>query len=235
MTNTRGQTRPTTNATKRRLVACATALLSACWLAAPAAVSGQTGRHTHAPAAHAQQGGTAAAGPGGEVELNGVKVALPDLILLDQEGRKVRLYSDLIKGKVVVLTFFYTSCAFVCTMQGTTFSKLQTLLGERLGKSVFLVSVTTDPATDTPQQLKAWAARYHVKPGWTLVTGGEAELNKLLPQFTGNPAGRGMHGAMTFIGNDRNGVWMSTRGVLAPEELFNAAVAMTQDNEDAAK
>lgn len=234
MTNTHGQARPKLAGMKQRFLAGALALLSMCGLIAPPAAKGQTGRSVPAGTAHAQHHGPSA-GDGTEVELNGVKVALPDLVLIDQDGRKVRLYSDLIKGKVVVLTFFYTSCAYVCTMQGAVFSKLQSLLGERLGKSVFLVSVTTDPSNDSPQQLKVWAARYHVKPGWTLVTGEETELNKLLPQFTGKAAGQGMHGAVTFIGNDRQGVWVSARGVLAPEDLFNAAVAMTQEAEDVVK
>ena len=80
-----------------------------------------------------------------EVDIRGVKVKIPDVVVTDQDGRKVRFYSDLIKDKVVVLSFFYTSCTFVCTRQGKVFSELQSLLGERLGKSVFLISVTRDP------------------------------------------------------------------------------------------
>src|SRR5215204_2850735 len=128
-----------------------------------------------------------------EVEIEGVgKVQIPDLDVRDQDGRKIRFYSDLIKDKVVVLSFFYTSCTYSCTLQGKTFAKLQSLLGDRLGKSVFLISVTTDPATDDPAQLKSWGKRYDVRTGWTLVTGKEAELNKLLLPFTGNSAGAEM-------------------------------------------
>src|SRR5689334_16427719 len=120
-----------------------------------------------------------------EVEIEGVgKVKIPDLDVRDQDGRKLRFYSDLIKDKVVVLSFFYTSCTYSCTMQGQTFSKLQTLLGDRLGKSVFLISVSTDPAKDDPEQLKSWGKRYDVQSGWTLVTGNPAEMNRLLLPFT---------------------------------------------------
>jgi len=165
-----------------------------------------------------------------QINLRGSKLTIPDLVLRDQEGRKVRFYSDLIKDKVVVLSFFYTSCNYTCTMQGRTFSKLQSLLGERLGKSVFLISVTTDPARDNPTQLKAWATRYKVGPGWTLVTGEEAEMNKLLEPFTGNSAGGGMHLPSTFIGNDKSGLWTSATGVFPPEELLKVVDHLTQDN-----
>ena len=124
------------------------------------------------------------AAPVVEVDIGGVgKVEIPDLVLRDHEGRKARFYSDLIKDKTVVLSFFYTSCAYSCSMQGKTFSSLQSLLGERLGKSVFLISVTTDPAKDTPGQLKSWGKRYDIQPGWTLVTGDVAQMNKILIPF----------------------------------------------------
>jgi len=165
-----------------------------------------------------------------EVDIRGTKVRIPDVTLRDQEGRKVRFYSDLIKGKVVVLSFFYTSCTYTCTMQGRSFSHLQSLLGERLGKSVFLISVTTDPIKDNPQKLKAWAERYQVKPGWTLVTGEVAEMNKLLIQFTGNKAGGGMHLPSTFIANDKTGSWTSAVGVFAPDYLLKAINYVTRDD-----
>ena len=158
-----------------------------------------------------------------EVDIAGVgKVEIPDLVLRDHEGRKVRFYSDLIKDKVVVLSFFYTSCIYTCTTQGKTFSRLQSLLGDRLGKSVFLISVTTDPARDTPARLKAWSKAYNIQPGWTLVTGDVSEMDQLLLPFTGNPAGAGMHLPSTFIGNSKTGTWISAIGVFAPEDVLNA-------------
>jgi protein SCO1/2 len=157
-----------------------------------------------------------------EVDIRGVKIRIPDLKLRDQDGNEVRFYSDLIKDKVIVLTFFYTTCNYLCTMQGKVFSELQTLLGDRLGKSVFLISVSTDPARDNPQQLKAWGARYNIKPGWTLVTGDVAEMNKLLIRFTGNKAGVEMHLPATFVGNDKQGRWTSGVGTFGPEDILSA-------------
>ncbi|HKS08816.1 MAG TPA: SCO family protein [Pyrinomonadaceae bacterium] len=163
-----------------------------------------------------------------ELNVGGTKIRFPDLELRDQEGRKVRFYSDLIKDKVVVLSFFYTNCTFTCTMQGKTFSKLQTLLGERLGKSVFLITVSTDPAKDRPAELKTWAKRYNVQPGWTVVTGDEREMSKLLIPFTGSPAGAEMHLPVTFIGNDKTGTWTSADGVFAAEDLLNVVDLLTR-------
>lgn len=163
-----------------------------------------------------------------EVDVQGMKIKIPDVVLRNQDGQSVRFYSDLIKDKVVVLDFFYASCSSVCPRQGKVFSELQTLLGERLGKSVFLISVSTDPVRDSPEQLKAWAARYKRQAGWTLVTGDEVEMNKLLVRFTGNKAGGGMHIPATFIANDRKGQWTSAVGIFAPTDLLKAIDAVTK-------
>jgi len=164
-----------------------------------------------------------------EVNITGIgKIKIPDVELRDQEGRKVHFYSDLIKDKVVVLSFFYTNCVYTCTMQGRTFSKLQALLGERLGKSVFLVSVTTDPVNDNPAKLKAWGNHYDVQSGWTLVTGEEAEMNKLLVTFTGTGAGGGMHLPVTLIANAGTGRWTSAAGIFTPEDLLKAVELVTR-------
>ena len=169
-----------------------------------------------------------AATPLVEFNVGGGKIRFPDLVVRDQEGRKVRFYSDLIKDKVVVLSFFYTSCTYTCTMQGKTFSRLQSLLGERLGKSVVLISVSTDPVKDKSEVLKAWGERYDVQPGWTLVTGEKSEMSKLLIPFTGSPAGADMHLPVTFIGNDKTGEWTSADGIFAPEELLKVVDYLTR-------
>jgi protein SCO1 len=157
------------------------------------------------------------------------RIKVPDLLLSDQDGRKVRFYSDLIHDKVVVLNFVYTSCYYRCTRQGKIFSDLQSLLGERLGKSVILISVTTDPAKDTPAQLKAWSKRFNVQPGWTLVTGDVPSMNSLLLPFTGSPSGGGIHLPATFIGNDKTGKWISGSGNFTPQELLSAVDFVTKN------
>lgn len=146
---------------------------------------------------------------------------LPDLLLLDENGRKVRFYSDLIKGKTVLISFFYTSCTYTCLIQSDVFSRLQAELGDRLGKEVFLISVTIDPETDTPQRLKTWGAQHGLKKGWTLVTGSKGDMSKLVGHLTGNPLGRiELHSPFIYIGNDKKNSWAATYGLAEPKELI---------------
>jgi protein SCO1/2 len=150
-----------------------------------------------------------------------LQVSPPDLLLRNQHGERVRFYTDLIKGKVVVLTFFYATCGYICEIQGNVLTRLQASLGNRLGKEVFIISVTRDPAADTPARLKVWSKRFKVKPGWTLVTGEVDEVNQLLKMFVGDgPGASEMHSSDLFIVNDKAQKWLVAPGVADPEPLL---------------
>lgn len=132
---------------------------------------------------------------------------IPDVACLDQNGKKLRFHTDLVKGKVVVISFIFTSCTYMCTIVGEGVARLQAALGERVGRDVHLVSVSIDPATDTPEKLKAWAARLQAKDGWTLVTGEKAEMDRLLKVLTGGASGPRTHSPLLLIGNEAKNVW----------------------------
>ena len=77
-----------------------------------------------------------------------------DLKLITQEGKEVRFYTDILKDRVVLINFFYTECKTIAALQSKVVSDLQALLGDRLGKDIFLVSITVDPARDTPEKVR---------------------------------------------------------------------------------
>src|SRR5215212_10651001 len=84
-----------------------------------------------------------------------------DVELIDQDGQKLRFYSDVLKNKIVVINTFFTTCTNICPPMNRNFEKMQDALGDRLGKDVFLVSITVDPETDTPTRLKEYGRRFH--------------------------------------------------------------------------
>ena len=95
----------------------------------------------------------------------------PDLILVNQDGESLRLHSDLLEGKVLVVNSFFTSCPTVCPKVTRRLKSVQNWLGSRLGRDVFMVSISVDPETDTPERLKAYAERFRAREGWQFVTG----------------------------------------------------------------
>lgn len=136
----------------------------------------------------------------------------PNVELTTQDGKKVRFYDDLIKGKVVALELIYTTCKYNCPLETARLVQLQKQLGDRMGKDVFFYSITIDPEHDTPEVLKEYAAKYHVGPGWLFLTGKESDI-KLISNRLGldklpngnDPDG---HTPSLLIGNEATGIWM---------------------------
>ena len=191
------------------------ALVICCAIMPTVAAAPMQQEHTHSAAAVSTSGGTSP-----PQDKAYVKIKIPDSEVLDQDGKKLRFYTDLIRGKVVVINFIFTSCGYICPMQGSSFSKLQAELGERSGGEIHLVSVSTDPLTDTPERLKAWVERFGAKRGWTLVTGEKKQIDELLLALTGDTARTGKHSPIAIIGNDEKGVWIRTYGLEVPKRMM---------------
>jgi protein SCO1/2 len=152
----------------------------------------------------------AAAGNGGSVW---GKDYFPDVTLISHEGKKVRFFTDLIKDKVVAINFIYTSCPDVCALETARLREVQKILGDRVGRDVFLYSITIDPEHDTPEVLRQFAEKFQVGPGWLFLTGKESDIT-LLRKKLGlyNEEGRSEtlkeHNVSHIIGNQGTGQWM---------------------------
>lgn len=189
-----------------------TMLLSAATLAGPAAAQGGHEHHDH----HQQ----AAPAPPAAVpteRADGLKV--PDVALVDQDGKPVRFYTDLVKGRVVVVNFVFTSCTAICPPMGAIFGGVQELLGDRAGREVRLISVSVDPAVDTPERMKAWSQKFDAGPGWTLVTGDRDEVTRLLKALGVYTANINDHSPLVLVGDEAKGRWTRAYGLAPPAKL----------------
>ena len=153
------------------------------------------------------------------------RLEIPDVEVLDQEGRRLRFASDLVAGRLVAIHFIFTNCTTICPPLAATFASLRRLLGERAGRDVFLVSVSVDPANDTPERLAAWAAKFGSGPGWTLVTGEPDDITRLLKALGAYTADRNDHPPLVLIGNPQ-GEWTRAYGLAAPKKIAAAIDAM---------
>ncbi|HSS51525.1 MAG TPA: SCO family protein [Thermoanaerobaculia bacterium] len=141
---------------------------------------------------------------------------IPDVALVDQNGKPVHFYTDLVKGKVVAMNFVFTSCTTICPPMGANFAKLQKLTA---GKGVHLISVSVDPGVDNPERLKAWAGKFGAGPGWTLVTGDRNEVIRLLKALGVYTAAITEHSPLVLLGNDAGHRWTRAYGLAAPAKL----------------
>ena len=136
----------------------------------------------------------------------------PNLPLIDQDGKTVHFYDDLLKGKSVVLDLIYTHCLDSCPLETARLVQVQKMLGDRVGKDIFFYSISIDPKRDTPKVLKQYAQNYHVGPGWTFYTGKPEDIillaKKLGLYSDPDPNDRDGHTPGVLIGNEPSGQWM---------------------------
>ena len=104
----------------------------------------------------------------------------PNLVLLTQDNEPVRFYDDLLKGKIVVINFIFTTCTGICPPMTANLAKVQSYLGEHVGREVNFISISVDPTTDTPAKMKRYAADFKAGPGWYFLTGAKENVDKVL-------------------------------------------------------
>ena len=144
---------------------------------------------------------------------------IPDPVLVDQHGKRHHFYSDLVKGKLVVMNSIYTSCGGTCPVQTAIFAQVQRMLGDRVGHDVQMLSVSLDPVTDTPERLDEFAARFGVGPGWLFLTGSRADVTEVLQAMDLYSADPKEHTPMAAIGHEPAGLWMKLINLTAPGDI----------------
>jgi protein SCO1/2 len=156
------------------------------------------------------------------------------LQLDDQDGKTRRFYSDVLKGKTVVINVFFATCTGVCPPMNRNMEKIQEGLRDRVGKDIFLVSITVDPVNDTPARLREYAQRFNARAGWIFLTGKKENVDWALYKLGNYVESREDHRTIIIIGNEATGLWKKGFGLAKPEELLKL-VQETADDKGAAK
>lgn len=152
-----------------------------------------------------------------------------DVELLNQNGEKVRFYSDVLKGKTVVVNAFFTTCTSVCPPMNRNMEKIQEALGDRVGRDVFLVSITVDPEVDTPVRLKDYAQKFHAGRGWIFLTGKKENLDWALYKLGQYVENKEDHKTIFIIGNEPTGLWKKAFGMANLAELVQIVESVMND------
>jgi protein SCO1/2 len=146
----------------------------------------------------------------------------PNVPVTTQDGKTVRFYDDLLKGKSVAILLFYTSCQDVCPLETANLARVQQLIGDRMGTDIFFYSIAIDP-WDTPRENKAYAQKFGVGPGWLFLSGKEADIQliarKLGLSRTSDAISKDGHSASLMVGNEPNGMWMRNSALDNPQFL----------------
>jgi|SRR5215213_5366380 len=152
-----------------------------------------------------------------------------DVELINQNGKKVRFYSDLLQGKVVIINSFFATCQGSCLPLNQNLAKVQEALGDRLGKDVYILSISVDPAVDTPTALNAYAKKLNAKPGWFFLTGTKENVDFALKKIGQFVPDKQDHLNIFIIGNERTGLWKKAFGLAKSEELVKVVESVIND------
>jgi protein SCO1 len=149
----------------------------------------------------------------------------PDVEVISHQGKKYRFYRDLIKDKIVVINFFYSHCKDFCPPATANLVRVQNRLAHRLGKDLFMYSLTLDPKRDTPEVLRQYTAMYGIKPGWTFLTGRPDDLELLRVKLGFRDSDpevdkdRGQHIGVVRYGNDTLNRWSACPALASVDEI----------------
>jgi protein SCO1/2 len=146
--------------------------------------------------------------------------AIPDVALLNQDGKKVLLKSFLRpKDKVIILDFIFGTCTTICPVLSASFVNFQDKLRAEASK-VQLVSISIDPEHDTPKVLKAYLKSYKAKPGWDFLTGSRENIERVTNAFNAYSSDKMQHYPLTFVYSPVQDRWFRIDGLVATSELM---------------
>ncbi len=147
------------------------------------------------------------------------RYSVPDVVLVNQEGTKIRFKSYIETDIPVILDFIYGTCTTICPVLSAGYYSLQKRLGPDVRK-VRLVSITIDPENDTPKVMKEYLAKYHAKPGWDFLTGSRAEIDRVMRAFDAYIPDKMSHYQLTLIRSPKDGRWIRIKELISGSDLL---------------
>jgi protein SCO1 len=105
---------------------------------------------------------------------------IPNVALRTHDNVPVRFYDDLVKGRQVLINMMYANCEGLCPAITSRLVEVHHALAQRMGRDLFMYSITLKPAEDDPAKLKAFADMHGaLLPGWTFLTGDPFDIETL--------------------------------------------------------
>jgi protein SCO1/2 len=145
---------------------------------------------------------------------------MPDVVLVNQDGAKVRFRELMHSKKPVIVDFIFGTCTTICPILSVSYANLQQKLGADSQK-VQLVSISIDPENDTPKVMKDYLKRYRARPGWDFLTGTRADIDKVMHAFNAYIPNKMSHYPLTLIRSpDGNNKWIRVFGLMGSSEFM---------------
>jgi protein SCO1/2 len=155
----------------------------------------------------------------------------PNVPLINQDGKTLHFYDDVIKGKVVSINFMFTNCGDACPLETAKLRQVQQLLGDHVGKNVYMYSITVDPERDTPAAMKAYMKKFDVGPHWQFLTGKKEDIDLIrdkLGMYSEGEDELSDHNVNFLLGNEKTGQWLKRTPFDLPETIVAVLLGRLQ-------
>jgi protein SCO1/2 len=161
--------------------------------------------------------GTAEAGSDYKRSLE--RYTLPDVTLVNQDGKKVKLLALVNSGKPVVVDFIYGTCTTICPVLSAGFVNFQNRLGADSTKAQ-LISISIDPDNDTPAVMKKYLKNYRAKPGWDFLSGSRQDIDKVMYAFDAYVTNKMSHYPIMFMRAPGSDQWVRIYGLIGTSDFM---------------
>jgi len=146
--------------------------------------------------------------------------AIPDVILVNQNGERVHLKEYLQSNKFVAVEFIFGTCTTICPILSAGYTNFQKKLGADTQR-VKLVSISIDPENDTPKVMKEYLKKYRAQPGWDFFTGSRADIDTVMRAFNAYIPNKMSHFPLTLIKSPADDKWVRIFGLLSSSEFID--------------
>jgi protein SCO1/2 len=152
-----------------------------------------------------------------------------DLPVIAQDGKERRFFSDVLKDKVVLIYLFFTNCENTCPVINQKLANVQDLLADRLGTDITLISITTDPARDTPAVVKHYSEYFEPRPGWLFLSGEKQNIETIVRRLGHTASDPTAHTTFLMVGNVAKAKWTKLPPTASEAEIAEMLRLLAED------
>jgi protein SCO1/2 len=147
------------------------------------------------------------------------RYAIPDVTLINQDGKRVQLRELVNCGKPVVVDFIYGTCTTICPVLSAGFTNFQRKSVAASAK-VQLISISIDPEHDSPAVMKKYLKNYRAQPGWDFLTGSRKDIDSVMRAFNAYIPNKMSHYPIMFIKAPGESTWVRIYGLIGTSDFM---------------
>lgn len=182
-------------------------------------------------AGYSQQAGTKAVTTNDAAAEEKARKFFTDVEVIDQNGKQLRFYSDVLKDRVVLINFIFTNCQDYCPMVTSKLAQTRQLMAESIKDDVWYISVSVDPDRDTPEAMKEFARKQKVDESrWIFLTGDKQNLDFIVKRLGQYSQDVEAHSTLMLAGNTKTRHWTRVMPMAGPPDIAKQMRALAEES-----